>query len=154
MVSCCISFDSYTKPQLLHFITIRFPVVYLLIPTPNHNFRCLVYALFSLYIFWFLHQTTTWFFFPCHHWCCISFDSYTKPQPIVSTIIWSTCCISFDSYTKPQPLGRLSRPRYVVYLLIPTPNHNFADLEKYTIVLYIFWFLHQTTTCQHLLVSS
>ena len=33
----CISFDSYIKPQLcsmLHFITI---VVYLLIPTSNHN---------------------------------------------------------------------------------------------------------------------
>ena len=33
----CISFDSYIKPQLLHDLTGFVFVVYLLIPTSNHN---------------------------------------------------------------------------------------------------------------------
>ena len=34
----------------------------------------------------------------------------------------------------------------VVYLLIPTSNHNLVDDDGGYLVLYIFWFLHQTTT--------
>ena len=33
----CISFDSYIKPQQNTPFLHRFPVVYLLIPTSNHN---------------------------------------------------------------------------------------------------------------------
>ncbi len=33
-------------------------------------------------------------------------------------------CISFDSYIKPQLLAALAVLPYVVYLLIPTSNHN------------------------------
>ena len=33
----CISFDSYIKPQLLLTCNLYFFVVYLLIPTSNHN---------------------------------------------------------------------------------------------------------------------
>ena len=82
-----------------------------------------------LYIFWFLHQTTTagWIHRSSHR--CISFDSYIKPQLILIYYF------------------------YVVYLLIPTSNHNFARLPKVLSTLYIFWFLHQTTTsdrqCNH-----
>ena len=35
-------------------------------------------------------------------------------------------CISFDSYIKPQPLLHYMLPMAVVYLLIPTSNHNSA----------------------------
>ena len=34
----------------------------------------------------------------------------------------------------------------VVCLLIPTSNHNCPQYRRYTIWLYAFWFLHQTTT--------
>ena len=33
-------------------------------------------------------------------------------------------CISFDSYIKPQPYFDTYVPTRVVYLLIPTSNHN------------------------------
>ena len=56
---CCISFDSYIKPQRLAQLVIRSRVVYLLIPTSNHNGRCEWAFRVQLYIFWFLHQTTT-----------------------------------------------------------------------------------------------
>ena len=37
--------------------------------------------------------------------CCISFDSYIKPQPTKYSHDFSQSCISFDSYIKPQPFG-------------------------------------------------
>ena len=121
-----------------------------------------------MYIFWFLHQTTTnsWFFNAKSS--CISFDSYIKPQPSVMSEEYSVGCISFDSYIKPQlpsvrggfncvvylliptsnhnSCGVLMPVQYVVYLLIPTSNHNRLSKGIFPKRLYIFWFLHQTTT--------
>ena len=55
---------------------------------------------------------------------CISFDSYIKPQHFFLMNIITQSCISFDSYIKPQ-LFFSNTPRFlVVYLLIPTSNHN------------------------------
>ena len=161
-----------------------------MIPTSNHNSLIALCKSQVLYIFWFLHQTTTpvctkmieqklyifWFLhqtttsktqhspFPR----CISFDSYIKPQPGFSSGTWASRCISFDSYIKPQPQCLKGFSDAVVYLLIPTSNHNpFSEhSNKHTVVylliptsshnlnalcvpyigLYIFWFLHQTTT--------
>ena len=122
---CCISFDSYIKPQLLLTIGRFQRVVYLLIPTSNHN--CFDFADSStrLYIFWFLHQTTT---------------NRAKWRRSIS-------CISFDSYIKPQLCFYALSALSVVYLLIPTSNHNCQEDIQTLIKLYIFWFLHQTTTC-------
>ena len=144
----------------------------------------------KLYIFWFLHQTTTAVSLAISLRCCISFDSYIKPQLTLEKRCIKDCCISFDSYIKPQRKLCLSLPRCVVYLLIPTSNHNPSYYDKeYSFVvylliptsnhndgsertdpilvvylliptsnhnlvrsarpshmLYIFWFLHQTTT--------
>ena len=142
----CISFDSYIKPQLLSLLFNVCWVVYLLIPTSNHNGQytlagevCVVYLLIPtsnhngcgvsstmrwLYIFWFLHQTTT-----------------------TCDVGWTLVrCISFDSYIKPQPGLNPYLANIVVYLLIPTSNHNLASYCNIFFVLYIFWFLHQTTT--------
>ena len=92
---CCISFDSYIKPQL--------------IPMKNTSL-----------------------------WCCISFDSYIKPQPRTIKIYWTSSCISFDSYIKPQLVEPLRRPKKVVYLLIPTSNHNSdSQCSKGTSVVYL-----------------
>ena len=120
----CISFDSYIKPQLGDMHKKFIKVVYLLIPTSNHNMVLWVLGLLPLYIFWFLHQTTT-----------------------VCYILFSVmCCISFDSYIKPQPYSVLVALNAVVYLLIPTSNHNSRFFYLMMVMLYIFWFLHQTTT--------
>ena len=136
----CISFDSYIKPQ--HFVgqwqkTI---VVYLLIPTSNHNLLMLLWKFLLLYIFWFLHQTTTLNISLSMAKCCISFDSYIKPQPRTIKIYWTSGCISFDSYIKPQLSVKTFSIISVVYLLIPTSNHNilwFFDFGSEVVYLLI-----------------
>ena len=164
----CISFDSYIKPQLYRALRNPPSVVYLLIPTSNHNcplrgsIHCQLYIFWflhqtttasvitsfsvELYIFWFLHQTTTsrasivesdllYIFWFLHQTTTHLCSCYTTPR-----------CISFDSYIKPQLLFLLLRLRFVVYLLIPTSNHNYIKMKTVKHKLYIFWFLHQTTT--------
>ena len=122
----CISFESYIKPQRERCPGTYRWVVYLLNPTSNHNSSHGWSMLTRLYIFWILHQTTTssaptthrrqlyifWILhqtttllelllFPC---CCISFESYIKPQLKCPAYWENRCCISFESYIKPQPL--------------------------------------------------
>ncbi len=121
-----------------------------------------------LYIFWILHQTTTDGTHPYILGCCISFESYIKPQPLLRLAHRATRCISFESYIKPQLLcfsGFCLEVVYllnptsnhnlwpwttksvkVVYLLNPTSNHNVCRFPSFTPWLYIFWILHQTTT--------
>ena len=121
-----------------------------------------------LYIFWFLHQTTTVLVLRLLVSSCISFDSYIKPQHSHLRLRYHCGCISFDSYIKPQLRQEGDSPFCVVYLLIPTSNHNhvyfviFHNQVVYLLIptsnhngsctglnrqkLYIFWFLHQTTT--------
>ena len=165
---CCISFDSYIKPQLTYSASSKANVVYLLIPTSNHNIQHDVCTIGWLYIFWFLHQTTTYV-------CCSS--SHVRLYIFwflhQTTTIWTHAangtglyifwflhqtttylrcclcrarCISFDSYIKPQPAKVADKIQYVVYLLIPTSNHNAKRPLTVEELLYIFWFLHQTTT--------
>ena len=107
-----------------------------------------------LYIFWFLHQTTTLSHRCCDHPCCISFDSYIKPQLQMQLHLRWSSCISFDSYIKPQLLDIVRKFNLVVYLLIPTSNHNCVNTCALTCMLYIFWFLHQTTTIAQLLIFA
>ena len=143
---CCISFDSYIKPQLITFSEVSISVVYLLTPTSNHNWErftnlvgIVVYLLTPtsnhnhitnnpvwvlLYIFWLLHQTTTFLKRQYLHYCCISFDSYIKPH----LCVWTSDLVK------------------VVYLLTPTSNHNIYPISLKENRLYIFWLLHQTTT--------
>ena len=90
----------------------------------SHNFRYSIAALSALYIFWFLHQTTTFAAWGRKMKGCISFESYIKPQR------WSD--------------GSFKLP--VVYLLNPTSNHNTMVGFAAVMALYIFWILHQTTT--------
>ena len=78
----------------------------------------------QLYIFRFLHQTTT-------------------PWKI---IVLSVSCISFVSYIKPQLLTWQKHNHTVVYLSFPTSNHNLFPIAGGHKLLYIFRFLHQTTT--------
>ena len=142
----CISFDSYIKPQLYKGLINLYLVVYLLIPTSNHNQSQKYHDSMMLYIFWFLHQTTTlmlhrifstelYIFWFLHQTTTYSLSATEQRR-----------CISFDSYIKPQLNDEQGAEGEVVYLLIPTSNHN-SCLQYLTISpLYIFWFLHQTTT--------
>ena len=129
-----------------NFYNANCSVVYLLIPTSNHNAKLILPLLSPLYIFWFLHQTTTTCLPSSEIWCCISFDSYIKPQLIRQLILVAGSCISFDSYIKPQQATEELLQSTVVYLLIPTSNHNHRERPLFVTQLYIFWFLHQTTT--------
>ena len=129
---CCISFESYIKPQLRAFHARSKTVVYLLNPTSNHNLSHRFTEWARLYIFWILHQTTT---------CCQSCLS-------------AGCCISFESYIKPQRYGLLFYRIAVVYLLNPTSNHNLCSDWFIGRLLYIFWILHQTTTLYLLYIYS
>ena len=93
-----------------------------------------------------LKQTTTSGTLSQHRAHCISFDSYIKPQLCRTFTKAEESCISFDSYIKPQRLRHSRTSQYVVYLLIPTSNHNLHHIAHGIVLLYIFWFLHQTTT--------
>ena len=145
-VCCCISFDSYIKPQLYQLCYCWFSVVYLLIPTSNHNSVFHVDSLNPLYIFWFLHQTTTlvvtrvfnavlYIFWFLHQTTTIEICLRQMRQLYIFWFLHQTttekdyeklskCCISFDSYIKPQLSAPLLGLCNVVYLLIPTSNHN------------------------------
>ena len=130
-IASCISFVSYIKPQLFATEFNNIPVVYLSFPTSNHNLRCKDNKLFVLYIFRFLHQTTT----------------------NLSVLYCMFCCISFVSYIKPQQLAYPCCKDGVVYLSFPTSNHNTQPLASAPMVLYIFRFLHQTTTLHLFLLA-
>ena len=135
--------SNHNSPPIVMFVS---PVVYLLIPTSNHNRNIQILTQFKLYIFWFLHQTTTFSSFAICSLCCISFDSYIKPQPIQNKgclieVVYLLIPTSNHNYCR-QKLGQVR----VVYLLIPTSNHNLNSYSFAHIWLYIFWFLHQTTT--------
>ena len=121
-------------------------VVYLYIPTSNHNGLGLYVHNERLYIFIFLHQTTTidslkcdatslYIFIFLHQTTtpmpyvlqlrrCISLYSYIKPQLILSNWFRILSCISLYSYIKPQQQLVYKGQQLVVYLYIPTSNHN------------------------------
>ena len=98
----CISLYSYIKPQLSLFFIFLFCVVYLYIPTSNHNSLWRRYYCTALYIFIFLHQTTTFLFLYLFFDCCISLYSYIKPQLLWMYPYIGCGCISLYSYIKPQ----------------------------------------------------
>ena len=195
--SSCLSLDSYIKPQHVVMQCVREAVVYLLIPTSNHNQAATEEEAKTLFISWFLHQTTTlvvvivtlvvlfisWFLHQTTTFrlslerkkCCLSLDSYIKPQLLLLPSLVAVCCLSLDSYIKPQlnyvpcnsfsvvylliPTSNHNRRRtryvgwYVVYLLIPTSNHNLVNYITNDTLLFISWFLHQTTTRFLLMLS-
>ena len=109
---------------------------------------CNVYISYSsaLYIFCFLHQTTTEADTAFSNASCISFVFYIKPQLCAVTMISILCCISFVFYIKPQLTFQFFQYLTVVYLLFSTSNHNFWIYRYFQLLLYIFCFLHQTTT--------
>ena len=100
----------------------------------------------KLFIILFLHQTTT----RSSRWtlrrCCLSSCSYIKPQPTAPPKLSVAGCLSSCSYIKPQLDDRSLYISSVVYHLVPTSNHNFAQSIILVITLFIILFLHQTTT--------
>ena len=102
-LSGCISFVSYIKPQPTRKRERFFSVVYLSFPTSNHNHPLLDGIINQLYIFRFLHQTTTLRRSVLLCTRCISFVSYIKPQLATKKTKTLAGCISFVSYIKPQP---------------------------------------------------
>ena len=127
-------------------VTMQECVVYLSFPTSNHNLLPDGFFLSLLYIFRFLHQTTTKMDYLLSLPRCISFVSYIKPQ------LFRGCCnVHVVVYLSFPTSNHNLRLRYVVrlsvvYLSFPTSNHNSHHFCIYPTLLYIFRFLHQTTT--------
>ena len=120
-----------TTTQFNQFVVgTRLYIFWFLHQTTTANMQSLMNI--TLYIFWFLHQTTTQGYASSHHRRCISFDSYIKPQLVYLVNIILISCISFDSYIKPQLTSSSYHNPLVVYLLIPTSNHNLQ--------IWAYWF--------------
>ena len=143
----CISFDSYIKPQLEINLTKIHCVVYLLIPTSNHN-SAVIYSA-APWVVYLLIPTSN------HN----RGEHFAVNLPVVYLLIptsnhnCSGSAVGSASVvylliptSNHNPLLFYARKRFVVYLLIPTSNHNSCSCATAIIVLYIFWFLHQTTT--------
>ena len=116
----CISLYSYIKPQRFTWRCCKFCVVYLYIPTSNHNLFIKFLLPMQLYIFIFLHQTTTVRLLLMLPRCCISLYSYIKPQLSYVLFTWMLCCISLYSYIKPQ-----------LYFLILLQSNSCISLYSY-----------------------
>ena len=77
---------------------------------------------------------------------CISFESYIKPQRerCPGTYRWVVYLLNPTS--NHNIFGTHYAQAAVVYLLNPTSNHNSTWITSFSMLLYIFWILHQTTT--------
>ena len=121
----CISFDSYIKPQLRLNDGTIIAVVYLLIPTSNHNLhKAMVLLVLVVYLL-------------------IPTSNHNLSAFIVVRLCVVYLLIPTSNHNSPLPHAWWAM---VVYLLIPTSNHNSHRSENHPSTLYIFWFLHQTTT--------
>ena len=94
----------------------------------------------------FLHQTTTHLGFTCIILCCICLYSYIKPQLAQVLLHVAMSCICLYSYIKPQLVKIAQQNHTVVYVSIPTSNHNYGLKKWVKWQLYMSLFLHQTTT--------
>ncbi len=144
--NCCLSFYSYIKPQPSKEQLTTHTVVYLSIPTSNHNTKteCLYVATVvylsiptsnhnkerwhtryqELFIFLFLHQTTTWHIYLNFRSWLFIFLFLHQTTTIVLSSAGTSGCLSFYSYIKPQRERIAGNAEVVVYLSIPTSNHN------------------------------
>ena len=99
-----------------------------------------------LYIFIFLHQTTTSMVNVTLPSALYIFIFLHQTTTLSTSLSLGVSCISLYSYIKPQPRLVKGQCPPVVYLYIPTSNHNASVWGLPISVLYIFIFLHQTTT--------
>ena len=121
----CISLVFYIKPQLFDFSGVSDEVVYLQFSTSNHNRLNAVQSLLMLYIFSFLHQTTT----------------LRQQEPVYMQLY----IFSFLHQTT-TPVHHDAQ-RYQLYIFsflhqTTTEKQQSGRMRE----LYIFSFLHQTTT--------
>ncbi len=121
-------------------------VVYLLFPTSNHNQVGRRHLLKALYIFCFLHQTTTARLTCKHVFSCISSVSYIKPQHELRSVLSQRVVYLLFPTSNHNVSESVPTVWFVVYLLFPTSNHNTPMGKVPLSKLYIFCFLHQTTT--------
>ena len=121
-------------------------VVYLLFSTSNHNLLEDLLLYHKLYIFSFLHQTTTMPESSSLNQSLYIFSFLHQTTTLASASSRWRRCISSLFYIKPQLAGVDVFVIAVVYLLFSTSNHNPPTTDILAAMLYIFSFLHQTTT--------
>ena len=100
----------------------------------------------QLYMSLFLHQTTTCARCPLSYTSCICLYSYIKPQLKLYTsfnlkVVYVSIPTSNHNYRELR-----IRLLLVVYVSIPTSNHNTFAVLYILCQLYMSLFLHQTTT--------
>ena len=145
-------YDDTDSPILSTKFTKK-PVVYFLNSTSNHNVLYAITALAALYIFWILHQTTTYLLRCMRPLSCISFESYIKPQLGLEKDRQRTVVYLLNPTSNHNQSALFAAQRSVVYLLTSTSNHNALPYSSYLCMLYIFWLLHQTTTLSDMRLS-
>ena len=143
-------------------------VVYLQFSTSNHNHCKIEQSLTTLYIFSFLHQTTTPTVRVNTVVRCISLVFYIKPQHKLYHLLKKMVVYLQFSTSNHNVIPNHREEKNVVYLQFSTSNHNlftsFIGTTKVVYLqfstsnhntgfiicflnpLYIFSFLHQTTT--------
>ena len=142
----CLCLYSYIKPQLGDFHSGSASVVYVSIPTSNHNYFLSLPPALLLFMSLFLHQTTTWIARCSWSRGCLCLYSYIKPQQCAN--VKSCDCVVYVSI----PTSNHNCPVIVcccwlvVYVSIPTSNHNRYNCLFRIVALFMSLFLHQTTT--------
>ena len=121
----CISFVFYIKPQLLFLFLCSFSVVYLSFSTSNHNRKAgLLLVLAVVYL---------------------SFSTSNHNQLSILLHKFPVVYLSFST-SNHNSINKSMNERLVVYLSFSTSNHNSSFNTGGLNLLYIFRFLHQTTT--------
>ena len=130
-------------------------VVYLSFPTSNHNSIIFVLYHTALYIFRFLHQTTTGQHKQQVHIGLYIFRFLHQTTTINVYVIDTIGCISFVSYIKPQHLEQVPFSALVVYLSFPTSNHNcYVNTQHRHNVVYLSFPTSNHNTCAASVASS
>ena len=118
MAISCISLYSYIKPQLTSAGEI------------NNG---------GLYIFIFLHQTTTSYHAVRPKLCCISLYSYIKPQLFCCIVQFFLVVYLYIPTSNHNTIFKECEAAEVVYLYIPTSNHNeIKHLTMSAVVVYLY----------------
>ena len=142
----CILCSFYIKPQLMSPYYFIFYIVSYVLSTSNHNLMSNGNVSSILYLMFFLHQTTTHEHHQFLNFNCILCSFYIKPQLERKSKPFKIHCILCSFYIKPQLLHRQEHCKPIVSYVLSTSNHNSMSKAMEFSLLYLMFFLHQTTT--------
>ena len=170
----CISYISYIKPQLLQRSIALPRVVSLIYPTSNHNQAGMLLPIYTLYLLYILHQTTTqkiyqdyyrklYLLYILHQTTTHKMTDTRKRRLYLLYILHQTTtgrafykvgrgCISYISYIKPQHLSvcTTTKPSCISYISYIKPQRSrVIGSTKQSCISYISYIKPQQTMCEH-----